>query len=180
MKAGIVVAVTALALSGCMSLTRQDYLGAAVDPADYAAVRAGIERTADPHKGVINIRAPSAYYKAEMSDGAYLLRATRAPDGSLVNLQLYIKAQLIDWAFIDRAWSRGEQLDLTEVSRHAGGYYSGLAGVQEDVAINLTPEQLGEYARRGLETKIEGNQGSAVISVPATYFRAFRDALTAQ
>lgn len=177
MRLGLMVAV--LALGGCMSLTRQGYLGATVDPADYAAVTAQIEREADPHKRITNIRAPAAYYRADadMSDGSYFLRASRAPDGRLARLQLYIDAVFVGWAFVDRAWSHGERLDLTAISREVGGYYGGMASVHEHVAINLTPGQLTAYADRGLSVKIEGDRGSAVVNVPAPYFRAFRDAL---
>ena len=108
--------------------------------------------------------APSSYC---------LLRATIEKNEPLV-LQLYVKAIVFDqWAFYDHAYSEGKQLDITKIDREVIDCKSG-CWYHEDVAINLTLEQLEELAHKPVfEFKLYGKGGEAEYTINGAYFKGF-------
>ena len=95
-------------------------------------------------------------------------------------IQLYISASFGKWAFLNRAYSAGKRLDTTLIDRRVVTCRTSCL-LTEDVAIHLTTEDLERLAEGGtFEVELQGRRGSAIVRVPATYFRGFMDAFKNQ
>lgn len=107
----------------------------------------------------------------------YRLRAS-IKKNKLLTIQLYVKAVVFDqWAFYDHAYSEGEQLDITRIDREVGDCKYG-CWMNEDIAINLTLEQLEKLANKPVfNFKLYGKGGEAEYTVNGAYFRGFLKAL---
>ncbi len=110
-----------------------------------------------------------------VSSSSYcLLRATIEKNEPLV-IQLYVRALVVDeWAFYDRAYSEGKQLDVTQIDREVGDCKYGDCLMNEDIAINLTLEQLEKLAHKpAFNFKLYGKGGEAEYTINGAYFKGF-------
>jgi len=107
----------------------------------------------------------------------YRLRAS-IEKNELLTIQLYVKALVFDqWAFYDHAYSEGKRLDITQIDREVIDCKGG-CWYHEDVAINLTLEQLEKLANKPVfNFKLYGKGGEAEYTVNGAYFRGFLKAL---
>lgn len=166
-----------LLLSACSMVLISMYGIEFADPNDYVQIRDRTETTYDPAEDSTEIKGPLVFPERNISSHSYFLRALfsgrQTDDPS--EIQLHVSAYLSDWAFLDRAYSQGRRLSVTEISREVGSCSAFGCSKHEDLAINLTLADLESYSDNGLEVKIEGDQGSITLAVPSPYFRAFLD-----
>lgn len=169
-------AIALALLTGCGSLaealTGKNY---AWRPGDYNAVAAEITSEFDQHQAVTTIRAPWVNPGGYVE---YFLRAYNYGPERPVSAQLYVSITFQDWAFLNSAHSFGRRLPVTQIDRRVGSCssYSGCS-VVEEIAVNLTEDDLRSFSTTGLAFQVSGPGNSVDISVPAAYIRAFCDSL---
>lgn len=183
LRTKIVVLLSLFPLSGCggmiASMSGVNYTST---PYDYADVTSRIVSKYDAHRAVTEVTGPVVYAQDNFFDDWYMLRSFLNDDGTAAT-QIYVSVRLGQWAFIDRAYSHGERLSLTEIDRDvvscSGSAYSGCS-LKEDVAINISKNELEIYSESGLTFKVYGDGGSASFVVPAEYFQAVYDTVYSQ
>ena len=137
----------------------------------------------DEHQQITSYTAPIVFAAINIFSDFYFLRAFVPSVGNVAAkpnvIQLYVVAVIGDWAFYDRAYASGKQLSLTEIDRRVS-FCSGAGGctLHEEVAINLSMEDLITYSSTGLAFEISGRGGKKEFSVPSGYFSGFYAALT--
>ena len=147
-------------------------------PSDVDKVAAATTASYDRHMAVWRVKGPSVSFR-QPGDGLlaphrhkYRLRAS-AVKSEIDRVQLYVSANFPGWAFLDRAFAEGRELDFTRIARMARGY-----SVIEDFAITLQIDRLRELAKGApFEFKAAGQQGSLIVTVPPGYFAGFAKAL---
>ena len=149
-----------------------------INPNDFVAVSANTTDKHDRHVGIRRITGPTIYAQNNLLGHTYFLRAWGKPSKDNFKVQLYISARLKNWAFLNRAYSHGRNLDLIEISRDVVSCSGYGCSLREDVAINFSIKEVREIAQRTTyELKIIGQRGSIEISAPGNYFRGFLIAL---
>lgn len=148
-------------------------LCACVNPSNIDQVDRATRSAYKSNRDVCKIQAPQIPLKT--ISGQYFLRALRKPESQdAFMIQLYIRADLInDWSFYNNAYSQGIRLDVTEIDRHVGACNFSTCLLNEDIAINLTMDELLKYSFSGLNATVSGKKGDFDIFVPAEYFTGF-------
>ena len=195
--AALTCIVPLIALSGCATMLG---IPRGVDPNDRLAVanqtkteynrNTRITRVIGPvirqgllgHSYFLRVILPDTRRLDSLSaDNPELMDLAADAPKALAIIQLYISASLGEWAFLTDAYSAGKQLDTTLIDRRVVTCSSLSCRLAEDVAIHLTTEDLERLAEGGtFEVELQGRRGSAIVRVPATYFRGFMDALRDQ
>jgi hypothetical protein len=174
LRAGALAAF--MALAACGGVISEMYGVPIVDPEDALDVTSNTSVEYDTHEGRFTVQGPLIYAEKNIFGHSYLLRAwpgSRQFDPA-DPAQLYVRAAFEDWTFLDRAYSQGESLHVSKISRDVGTCSSYGCRVKETVGINLTIAKLEAIARRQVfSVKIAGRKGSIVIDVPTAYIRGF-------
>jgi len=179
MKKAVLLLIILISVSGCGGTLASLYGVNYANPNDYNAVSVKTEIIYDSYEDQTKIKAPIVYAQNNLFGHTYFLRAFakgREYNNPSV-IQIYVDAYLQDWAFLDRAYANGRELNVTPISRDVGSCSSYGCTVHEHIGINITLAELLEYQGTGLNVKISGNKGSITIAIPAVYFKAFSDFL---
>ncbi len=105
-----------------------------------------------------------------------LRRSSSTTGSSEISInQLYFSVSTAEWMFLNAAYSEGRSFPLTQIARQVIGCGQYGCTLQEDVAINLTLEQVREFAVRGFVVQLTGNRGRRVVTIPSTFFKGFLD-----
>ncbi len=163
--------VAALFVCGCVQ---------SLDPLNYSEVKSKITISKNEHRGLVNVKAPIV--GGGFDSQYYLLRSHRNIGGYFEdnsNIQIYVRSSFNEWAFLNRAYSKGKRLNITLIDREVGSCSEYGCIIYEDVAINLT---LGEIKKVVLlepsfKFELSGKSGSRRVEVPKAYFQAFVDYL---
>lgn len=139
------------------------------------AIALGVTTSANPHKGVKEFFTKPVFQKNSMFNAHYSLRAWRkSVTNTFVGAQIYISIPTyVEYSLFNAAFSKGEQLDFTLISREIRTCSPGACGGTETVGINLTEAQLKRYAQTGFVGEISGKRDNLEIEIPATYFQGF-------
>jgi hypothetical protein len=80
------------------------------------------------------------------------------------DIRLVVEAISDDWLFLNSAYERGGVgLGFRKIDQQVLSYK---VGVEEDVSINIPSDQLQTLRQDGLDLKLEGQRGDAVVKVP--------------
>lgn len=112
-----------------------------------------------------------------LSNYNWLIRGVAGKDKKLDMLQIYVHASFGGWAFLDSAYSGGNRLKLTQISRDVGRCSTYGCTVHEHVGVAITASQIKSYAKSkdGMALKVQGKSGFVTIFIPPEYFSAYMD-----
>ena len=155
---------------------------------DYKYQRRAISKKYDSFKDVTSFEATivsrnNSVYAYDASSNLesvrYFLRATKIGKlpGPPESIQLYVAIGARDWVFLSQAFSDGRSFNVTQIDRNISS--GSRVSITEDVAVNLTLDDLRAYSEKPLLIKLEGRDPSraVVLEVPETYIKAFSDVI---
>lgn len=142
-------------------------------------VQSKTRHTRDDYRKVTTINGPDSSEGASVvGGGSYQWHGTswnlRTWD-STESCQLYVTVNPREWIFLGQAFDRdGARLDVTQIARDVqrGGY------ITEIIAVNFTRAYLIEHRTKGLDIRVDGQNGSVTIKVPVHYVDGFLRATT--
>ncbi len=165
-----------LILSACVTSGYNLY-GNLLTPQDSVLVEAAVKIEYDEHQKFTKYSAPIVQAK-NFKDEYYLRGFLMDGDKSGGLFQIYIIVYTDDWLFIDKAYSKGNPLDLTVIEKEVGSCSSSFGcTLKEHIAINMTKSTLKRYEKSGLSFQISGNSGKREYDIPAGYFKGFLNAI---
>jgi hypothetical protein len=147
-----------------------------INPNDSQAVASHTKVENDVHQGVTRVVGPLIFADNNILGNTYLVRGwvDEANSGVKNSVQIYVSAKFDHWAFLDSAYSYGDQLNTTVIDRDVNcGRYS--CTHTETVGVDLRLNQLERVAKDGFSFKVRGSGGSVIMSIPAAYFAGFRE-----
>jgi hypothetical protein len=154
-----VVIVAAMVLPGCYSLSMYQ------TPEKVAAATV-VEY--DEYEGTTWVKAPLVWFQPWSRSHTAMLRTLITESGDRTN-QLYVIYEYVDWAFLDRAADRQNNVFKTlVVSRNVDGY-----GISEHVAVEIPDEYIKEAAIAGIDIQLSGQRDRTVVKLPPHYVQGF-------
>ena len=128
----------------------------------------------DPYTATAHLRFPS-YERQVVSPyvavspvnvRSYSAAAVAEAAGGVWRPNLYVTVVADDWMFLDGVWRDGA---FTRLERSSTDILAS-GRVVETVVIGLPGAHLRAYAADGLDVKLTGERGEAVVTIPASYF----------
>lgn len=156
----IVSIVMSLLLAGCVS---------ASDP---SAVAGATQTSFNPHTGLRETSGAVSPINNNILEGFFNLRSFAAPSGSTVH-QVYLSVSSNEWMFLHAAYAYGSPLNFVAIDRAVGACSRYGCTIRETVGVNLTEEELRQFAQTGFVFQLSGQRGSRVVSIPAAYFQGY-------
>ncbi len=144
-------------------------------PQTRAEVAATAIRSADKYSKISSVRtAPlqATGIRAWGDEGFALFFLMKSQKESVTSEEIRVLFSGQRWRFFTSAVdSNGRQLTVSNINRHVGSD----AWVNEEVSISLPPGYL-QNQEKGLDIKLYGSGGSAILQAPAYYVQGFLDA----
>ncbi|MFC5989716.1 hypothetical protein [Limoniibacter endophyticus] len=172
----IAILAATLAISGCGAEIAAMHGIAIIQPTDFTKVYEATKVSSDAHTGSTTVEGPTIFHDNHLLKNTYAVRSWINKNNSLLNdrFQVYVVGNFNEWAFLNQAYSNGQMLDTTLISRKVGHCSSSGCSVSETVGVNLSRERVKELAGTGLSFKIAGQRGDVTMLIPATYFGAIQ------
>ena len=155
-------------------------LASCVSASDPQKVSESVKVENNPHTGLKTYRTGLASINNNILSGTYMLRSSTALNGttdSSIN-QLYFSVATADWMFLNSAFSQGRSFPFTAIARQVVSCGKYGCSLQEDVGVNLTINEIKEFARTGFVVQLTGKRGRRVVTIPATFFQGYLDGIS--
>lgn len=152
-------------------------LASCVSASDPRKVSESVKVENNPHTGLKTYRTGLSSINNNILSGTYMLRSSTALDGSIDNSlnQLYFSVYSANWMFLDSAYSQGSSYPFTPIARQVVSCGKYGCTLKEEVAVNLSTEEIKEFATVGFVVQLTGKRGRRVVTIPATFFQGYLD-----
>lgn len=175
----ILVLAIALVMAGCstnMANKSPDYIASKVERQD-SEFDSSVTYLGPVHS--------TSQQRGLFSDSQYVrLRAFENKETGKMQYQIYVVVSYVgNWRYYESAsFVGGDTVKAAGVNRKVNFCQaSGMCSHNEDIIINITPQQLVQAQGKGLKFRVNSRQGiNSELSVPAGYVDGFLSALTVE